>query len=160
MKSGCLFLILSMICFGCNSPHAIIDVSTLPNYNGKAADHIVFLNFKISEGSKGRREKVELVRAVSGTGKMKSMENHVEYASYIRAVRKYSDGRNQESIYQHPLFKQVEVSSPQGKIESRLLTADEGILTMRFQEDKSLEKIDLYSVSPNNGTRKIYTISF
>ena len=160
MKFCGVFLIFSLIFFGCNAPNSIIDVTTLPNYNKKAADHIVFLNFKISDGGNGRREKVELVHEVSGSGKMKNIENHVEYPNYIKAVRIHSDGRSQESIYQHPLFKEVEVASPEGKIENQLLTSDEGILTMRFQEDKSLEKIDLYSVSARRGTRRIYTVSF
>ncbi len=161
MRFSRLFWCFSVFCIGCSGARSVLDVKTLPNYDKTAPEHIVFLNFKITEGSKTGSEQVELMNAMAGSGKMKNLSGgHVVYPSYIKAVKSYVDGRQVEFLYEHPLIKQIEVSTPDGQISKVVETAREGILSIRFQEEKLLKKMELHSVRPGRAVRKIYSLTF
>jgi hypothetical protein len=145
---------------GCKSAESVVKVSEMENYKKESADHILFLNFRISTG-RGASEKVELVNSVSGSGRMKNLVAPVHGAHQIKVVPRYSAGRMElGTFYEHPLFRSVEVSTADGKLSRSEVTDREGMLNIRVQDDTFLTGLELYSVTPARGTVKIYTLNF
>jgi hypothetical protein len=46
-----------------------------------------------------------------------------------------------------------------GKLSKQDLAAKKGTLSFRIQDDKALEKVEIYSVTPEKGNIKIYTLT-
>lgn len=160
MRISWFLCFLGLCLTACNGSRSTLNVASLLNYNKEVPDHIIFLNFEITALNRLDGEKVTLTHAVSGSGRIRNLEGHVDDRNYIRVVKRYADGRETESAYQHPLFKQSEVSGAEGKISKVDQVLKEGILSIRLQEEKLLERIELLSVTPEKGTKKIYTLKF
>lgn len=144
----------------CKPARSALTVGEVTNYNPGARDHILFLNFRIS-GSVGGREKVELVSAQAGDGRMKTIARDVHFPYQIKALARYSTGTiEQEMVFEHPLYRSAEVSDPTGHIRQVEATATEGDLMVRLQQQPGLNQLELFSVSPEKGTVKIYTLDF
>ena len=94
-----------------------------------------------------------------GSGQIKDLGNEVHNPYQIKALHHYTGGaKPTEVLFEHPLYKSVEVFDPSGEITRNPTTLAEGALSMRIQHSRSLEKIELYSITPDNGTRLIYTL--
>jgi hypothetical protein len=144
----------------CKSGQSVLNVSDISGYDKNGKDHIIFLNFKIRDQGRGRNEKVTLVNATSGNGRFKGLMAPVHYPYQIHVVPRYNNTSQlgTELIFEHPLFRSVEVASQNGTMSQSSLTASEGILSMRMQEDRAMESIELYSITPDRGKVKIYTL--
>jgi hypothetical protein len=146
---------------GCKSAESVLKVSEMPNYDKKSADRILFLNFRISTTGNSLSEKVELVNAVSGNARMKNLIPPVHDPYQIKVIPRYSASRMEmETFYEHPLFRSVEVSGPGGKLGRSQINDREGMLNIRVQDDSYLTSLEVYSVTPEKGTVKIYTLNF
>lgn len=156
-----VLFIVSTLLGGCKSTESVLKVSEMLNYDKKSADRILFLNFKISTSRKGASEKVELVNAVSGNARMKNLVPPVHDSCQVKVVPRYSAKRMEtETFYEHPLFRSVEVSAPDGKLSRSEARSREGMLNIRVQDDSYLTSLEVYSVTPEKGTVKIYTLNF
>ncbi|MCF2505792.1 hypothetical protein L0663_20520 [Dyadobacter sp. CY107] len=144
---------------GCKTAESTLRIENVRNYDPDAANHILFLDFKITKRD-GKKEHVELVNAVSGSGKLKNLAAPVHSLHRISVIPRYSVGHEEVPLFfEHPLFKSVEVSSQDGKLSKRDLHAKEGILSVRMQRKNGLEKIELHSLTPDKGDIKIYTLN-
>ena len=105
-------------------------------------------------------ETVELVNAVSGNGKLRNLTAPVHSPYRILVIPRYpvNDMEN-ELVFEHPLYKSVEVASENGHLTKQNLNAKEGILSVRIQNDNGLKKIELYSITPGKENIKIYTLN-
>ena len=131
----------------------------ITNYDKAVKEHILFLEFKISSDANGKHENVKLVSAVSGNGKMKDLNNPVLDPYRIVAVPRYKTSILVKELYfEHPLFRTVEVASESGTLSKKSITATEGSLSIRIQENEHMNRIELFSVTPEKGTIKIYTV--
>ncbi|TLV03094.1 hypothetical protein [Dyadobacter luticola] len=149
-----LFACLAIL--GCASSQSVLNVREISGYDSSKEEHIIFLNLKISEG---KPEKVKLVSATSGNGKMKNLRPAVDYPYQIKVIPRYNSNRLEtEMVFEHPLYKLVEVPHEDGKLSKSAQEAKEGTLLVRFQEDKTMERIEFYSVTPERGSVKIYTL--
>lgn len=143
----------------CKTAESTLTMENVKNYNPDAASHILFLDFKITKRSK-KGETVTLVNAVSGSGKLKNIEVPVHSACQISVIPRYSISHLEVPlIFEHPLYKSVEVPSQDGKLTKQALNAEEGTLSVRIQKDQGLEKLELYSLTPEKGRVKIYTLN-
>ncbi len=146
---------------GCKSAESVLKVSEMPNYDKKSADRMLFLNFRISTSGEAAPEKVELVNAVSGNARLKNLVPPVHDPYQIKVIPRYSASRmEKETFYEHPLFRSVEVSAPDGKLSRSEERNREGMLNIRLQDDIYLTSLEVYSVTPEKGTVKIYTLNF
>lgn len=144
---------------GCKTTESTLSIEHVKNYDPNAANHILFLDFKITKRD-GKAESVELVNAVSGSGKLKNMAAPVHSPYQISVNPRYSIGHEEVPLFfEHPLFKSVEVASQDGKLSKQDLHAREGILSVRIQRDNGLERIELHSLTPEKGDIKIYTLT-
>ncbi|GGB81318.1 hypothetical protein GCM10011325_05980 [Dyadobacter sediminis] len=131
------------------------------NYDKAVKEHILFMEFDIRTGAKGRQEKVKLVRAVAGNGRTKGLNSPVHGPYRIMMVPRYrSNALEKEFYYEHPLFRSVEVASPGGTLSKASIAAKQGMLSVRIQENADLDRIELFSLTPDKGTTKIYTVYF
>ncbi|MCE7064637.1 hypothetical protein [Dyadobacter sp. CY326] len=154
-----LFVMIGMQLMGCKTAESTIAIRDFKNHDPSAADHILFLDFEITRRGK-KTEVVELVNAVSGRGKMKNLVAPVQSPYQIRVLPTYSSDRPEtEMAFEHPLYRSVEVASQDGRLSKHDLSATQGTLSIRVQEDKALEKIELYSITPEKGKTKIYTLN-
>jgi hypothetical protein len=136
-----------------------LNVSDISGYDQNGKDHIIFFNFKIVGQGKGKDEKVTLVNATSANGRFKNLTAPVHYPYQIHIVPRYNtDHIETVLVFEHPLFRSVEVASQDGTISQSSLIASDGVLSMRIQEDKTMESIELYSITPDRGKVKIYTL--
>ncbi|MCE6990007.1 hypothetical protein [Dyadobacter sp. CY323] len=132
----------------------------IPGYGAQVQDHILFLHFKIKDGGEGKNEKVEFLNATSGNGRMKNLAVPVHYPYQIKAVPRYTTSHFEIGItLEHPLFRSVEVASQDGTIAKAEITAREGNLSFRIQEESYMDRIDIYSITPERGEVKIYTLN-
>lgn len=153
--------ILVLLFAGCGPGRSTLTISNVPNYDKSVSDHILFLDFRVTAENQGDHEKVELVKAISGNGRMKNLMRPVHYPYQIKAIPRYTTSAiEKELVFEHPLFNTKEVSEPGGTITKMEVTNTEGILSMRLQDAQALDRLDLYSVSPGKGTVKIYTLRF
>lgn len=144
----------------CRSGHSVLTISELPNYDTRSTDHILFLNFRIT-GKPGGDENVALVSARAGTGRMKALSYPVHFPVQIKAVPQYETGSLEpEMVFEHPLYRSVEVSDPSGHIRREEMHAKEGVLLIRMPMRSGLNGLELFSVTPERGPVKIYTLSF
>lgn len=152
---------LVLISAGCGSGRSTLTVSEIPNYDKSVSDHILFLDFRVTAKNRDDREKVRLVKAISGSGRMKQIGRPVYDPYQIKAIPRYSTGAvEREMFFEHPLFQTREVAEPGGAIQKAAVSNTEGIVSIRLQDARGLERLDLYSVSPGKGTVKIYTLRF
>ncbi|SDF32948.1 hypothetical protein SAMN04487996_11035 [Dyadobacter soli] len=153
-------VLAGLLMLECRSGRAVLAVSELPDYNKQSADHIIFLNFRIT-GKPGGNERVELASANVGDGKMKDISRPVHSPYQIKAVPRYKTSAiEREMVFEHPLLRNAEVSDPGGHIRQVEATASEGSLLVRLQQHAGLNQLELFSVSPESGTVKIYTLDF
>ncbi|MCF2489476.1 hypothetical protein [Dyadobacter sp. CY347] len=159
-KIGFLLIIMVGIALtGCRTSESTLSIQNVRNYDPKAANHILFLDFKITKRN-GKTEAVELVNAVSGSGTLKNRTAPVHSPYQINVIPRYSVGHMEVPlIFEHPLYKSVELASEDGKLSKQDLNSKEGILSVRIQKDNGLEKIELHSITPEKGDNKIYTLN-
>ncbi len=149
-----------LLMLGCRSGRSSLTVSELPNYDSRSADHILFLNFRIT-GKPGGNENVELAGANVGNGKMKDLNHPVNFPTHIKAVPRYTTSAlESEMVFAHPLYHATEVSDPSGHIRSEEVQAREGTLLVRMPMHSGLNRLELFSVTPERGSVKIYTLNF
>ncbi|WP_157488156.1 hypothetical protein [Dyadobacter crusticola] len=129
-------------------------------FNPAAGDQILFLEFRVSQPEQGSPEQISLVSSVSGTGKLKNLRRSVEYPYQIQVVPRYrTSALEVPMVFEHPLFREVEVPDPSGTITRKEQFATEGTFTMRMQADPNIEKLDFYSLKPGQEPTKIYTLN-
>ena len=152
---------VGLLMFGCKSERSVLAVRDLPNYDTRSSDHLLFLNFRIS-GKPGGNEHVELVSARVANGRMKDLYHPVNYPVVrIKAVPRYGNRvSDKEMAFLHPLYHWAEVSDPTGHIRREEVRAKEGTLLIRMPLDSGLNRLELFSVTPERGSVKIYTLSF
>jgi hypothetical protein len=149
-----------LLMFGCRSGRSMLTVSELPNYDTRSPDHILFLNFRIT-GKPGGNEKVELASANVGNGRMKDLNHPVHFPTHIKVVPRYpTTALEREMVFEHPLYHAAEVSDPSGHIRREEVQAKEGALLVRMPMHSGLNRLELFSVTPERGSVKIYTLSF
>lgn len=157
-RSALFLIILSLQMVNCRQAKSFVSTSKLPNYDRQADDHMLFLDFLITQAGENAPVKAKLVNTIAGNGKMKDLGSARIQQNQIKAVHYFSDKRQPiEIFYEHPLFRSVEVFSKEGTLSQHAQTAREGTLSFRIQDDPAREKIDLYSVNPN-GEIKIYSL--
>jgi hypothetical protein len=145
---------------GCSSGQALLEVSKVSGYDKAAAEHIIFLNLKIIDQGKGSNEKVKLMTATAGNGKMKNIRAAVEYPYQIKVLPRYSTSHLElETVFEHPLYRSVEVPNQDGTMSRSVVNSKEGLISLRFQEESTLDRIEIYSVTPERGSVKIYTLN-
>ncbi|MCE7060493.1 hypothetical protein [Dyadobacter sp. CY343] len=153
------FCLLFMHLAACTPRQSALDLNDVLRFDATVADQILFLQFRVSFGKKGGQEEVGLVSAVAGNGKLKPFRAPVESPYKIEVVPRYSVSALETAmVYQHPLFQEVEVHDPSGVITRKKNYEKEGAFTMRMQADHNIEKLDIYSVTPERGKIKIYTL--
>ncbi|SEI97616.1 hypothetical protein SAMN05216327_10571 [Dyadobacter sp. SG02] len=149
-----------LLMLGCRSGRSVLTVSELPNYDTRSPDHILFLNFRIT-GKPGGNERVELASANVGNGKMKDLHRPVHFPTHIKAIPLYNTSTvEREMLFEHPLYHSAEVSDPSGHMRREEIRANEGTLFIRMPMYPGLNRLELFSVTPESGSVKIYTLSF
>ncbi|GGM92439.1 hypothetical protein GCM10010967_27060 [Dyadobacter beijingensis] len=144
----------------CSPGVTVLNIRELPNYDSRSADHILFLNFRIT-GKAGGRERVELAGTNLGVGRMKNIYHPVNFPVRIKAIPRYGDvGLEEEMTFEHPLYRSAEVSDESGHIDRKEVEAKEGSLQVRMPVRPGLNALELFSVTPEKGTVKIYTLHF
>jgi len=144
----------------CRSGRSTLKISELPNYDSKSPDHILFLNFRIT-GKPGGNEHVELASATVGNGRMKDLRHPVGFPVYITAIPRYTTSALEaEMAFEHPLYRSAEVSDPSGHMRRQEVKAGEGTLLVRMPIHSGLNRLELFSVTPERGSVKIYTLGF
>ncbi|MCF0070047.1 hypothetical protein LZD49_06160 [Dyadobacter sp. CY261] len=160
LSSTVAITLAGLLMIHCKPAQSTLTVGQISNYNANSPDHILFLNFRIS-GGVGGREKVELLSASAGDGKMKDIARSVHFPYQIKAIARYSASAvEREMVFEHPLFKGREVSDPSGHMRQVEVKATEGNVLIRLQQHSGLNQLELFSVSPEKGTVKIYTLDF
>ena len=158
-RSSILLLIFCSQLVHCRPAKSYVRTQELPNYDKNSIDHILFLDFQITQEKENGAVKAELINAIAGNGKMKDLGSDRVHPDQIKAVHYFSDRRTPvEMFYEHPLSRTVEVFSQDGNLGKSTHTARQGTLSIRFQEDQAREKIELYSVTPDRGAVKIYSL--
>jgi len=152
--------LVCLLMFGCKSGRAVLAISELPNYDTRSPDHLLFLNFLIT-GKPGGNEHVELASANVANGRMKDLAYPVHFPTQIKAIPRYSSRASErEMVFEHPLRRSVEVSDPTGHMRREEVQASEGHLMIRMPLHSGLNRLELFSVTPERGSVKIYTLSF
>lgn len=160
LLSTLLIAVAGLSAMNCRPGRSSLMVGQLPNYNRESKDHIIFLTFQIT-GEVGGREKVRLMYANAGNGRMKEMLRPVHFPYQIIAIPRYTTNTiEREMAFEHPLFKSAEISDPSGKIRQVEATSKEGTMLVRLQQNPGLNRLELFSVSPQKGAVKIYTLHF
>lgn len=158
-RSTILLLILCSQLVHCRQARPYVRTQELPNYDKSVTNHILFLDFQITQDDEKGTVKAELINAIAGNGKMKDQGSGSIYPDQIKVVHYFTDERTPvEMFYEHPLLKTAEVFSQDGNLSKSMQRAHEGTLSIRFQEDQAREKIELYSVTPDRGVVKIYSL--
>ena len=146
---------------GCSVSIPIIDAENIENFDKLAKDHILFLTFDIKKNKGQKPEIVTLLNSVAGSGKMKKLKTGVENPFQIKSIQYFNDAKLPiETFHEHPLYKSLELFDEDGSITRKSTTSTASILLMKIQYDNNLEKVELYSVTPDFGSVKIYTLKF
>lgn len=149
-----------LLMLNCRSARSALIISDLPNYDSQSADHILFLNFRIT-GKPDGHENVELITARAANGRMKELHRPVNFPFQIKAIPGYSGNIiAQEMVFEHPLYHSAEVSSPSGHIRREEVRSEEGTLLIRMPMPSGLNRLELFSITPERGSVKIYTLRF
>lgn len=152
--------LVGLLVFGCKSGRAVLTISELPNYDTRSPDHLLFLNFRIT-GKPGGNEHVELASANVANGRMKDLAYPVHFPIQIKVIPRYATSvLEREMVFEHPLHRSVEVSDPTGHMRREEVQAKEGHLMIRMPLNSGLNRLELFSVTPEKGPVKIYTLSF
>ena len=157
-----IIFLLSIMCIGmnCSSSKSTLKTDKITNFDKQATDHILFLDFTIKKSVGQKPEATKLTNSVSGVGRLKDMGAEVHNPYQVKAIQYFSDGQKPIEIrYEHPLYKSVEIFDQDGTISRKPTSLNEGTLSMRIQHGSSLEKIELYSTTPDKGTVLIYTLT-
>ena len=158
--SAAAIVLAGLLMFGCKSGHSVLKISELRNYDPRSPDHLLFLNFRIT-GKPGGNEHVELVSATAADGRMKNLPYPVHFPVQIKAIPRYATSAlEHEMVFEHPLHRSVEVSDPAGHMRREEVREREGTLLIRMPLQPGLNVLELFSVSPERGSVKIYTLSF
>lgn len=158
--STAAFVLAGLLMLGCRSGRSALTIRDIPNYDTQSPDHILFLNFRIS-GRPGGNENVQLVSATAANGRMKDLHHPVDFPYHIKAVPTSSpSGGGREMVFEHPLYRSAEISDPSGHIRREAVQAKEGTLLIRMPLNAGLNGLELFSVTPERGPVKIYTLSF
>lgn len=158
-RSTILMLILCFQLVHCRQAKSYVRAADLPNYNKNSTDHVLFLDFQITQEKERAKIKAVLVNAMAGNGKMKDLVSGRHYPDHIKVVHYFSDRRTPvEMYYEHPLVKTMEVFSQDGNLGKSTQIARKGTLSIRFQEDPARDKVELYSVTPDRGSEKLYSL--
>lgn len=156
-----LILLAALLVFQCKPARSALTISELPHYDSAVQDHILFLHFRISSKVGGGKEKVELISATAGSGRMKDIRRPVSFPVYINVVSRYtSDSLRREMQVEHPLRRAVEVSDPEGYIRRQEVREKEGTFMVRIPVEPGLNGLELFSVSPEKGAVPIYHLQF
>ncbi|WP_439558693.1 hypothetical protein [Dyadobacter sp.] len=155
------YILLTALLFsGCSKRLAVLDLNDVRMFNPESADQILFLEFLVSQPEKGDMEKISLVSSVSGAGRLKNLRRSVEYPYQIQVIPRYRTSALEiPMVFEHPLFREVEVPDPSGTITRKKQFATEGSFTMRMQADPNIEKLEFFSVKPGKQPVKIYTLN-
>ena len=160
LMSTAAFVLAGLFMPGCKSGRSTLAIRDIPNYDTRSPDHILFLNFRIT-GKPGGSENVALVSATAANGHMKDLHHPVDFPYHIKAVPTYSaSAAGREMVFEHPLYHSAEVSDPSGHIRREAVQAKEGTLLIRMPMNAGLNGLELFSVTPERGPVKIYTLSF
>jgi hypothetical protein len=145
---------------GCGSGQAVLTVDKIPNYDSRSPDHILFLHFRIT-GKPGGNERVALVSTQAANGRIKELYRPVEFPVHIKAIPRYTTGAlEREMVFEHPLYRSAEVSDASGHMRRQEVRANEGTLLIRMPMHSGLNGLELFSVTPESGSVKIYTLTF
>ena len=160
MKKVIFLLSIMYIEMSCSSSKSTLKTEKIANFDKQATDHILFLDFTVKKSVGLKPEATKLTNSVSGVGLLKDMDAEVRNPYQVKAVQYYNDGQKpKEVIFEHPLYKSVEIFDQDGTISRKPTSLNEGTLSMRIQHGSSLEKIELYSTTPDKGTVLIYTLT-
>ncbi|OJV14473.1 MAG: hypothetical protein BGO21_17270 [Dyadobacter sp. 50-39] len=156
-----VILLTGLLMFQCKPTRSVLTISELPNYNSQFQDHILFLHFRITGNPGGGKEKVELVSATVGNGRMKDIRRPVTFPVYINVVPRYAgDSLRREMQVEHPLRRSIEVSDAEGQIRRQEVRQKEGTFVIRMPVEAGLNGLELFSVSPERGGVQIYNLRF
>lgn len=152
----CLLLVtLLFVACSTNKPLRVHD---LPNYDASAPHQILFLDFTLSKPDPENAEQVTLDNAILGNGELKNMGESVRTPYQIKLLRHFKNNKPaEEEYFEHPLYRQLEVASQDGSMERRATTFQSAPFSLRLQYSPELDKIELYSIAPNQKEQKIYT---
>ncbi|GAB2797666.1 hypothetical protein GCM10027275_48980 [Rhabdobacter roseus] len=155
-----LLVLLGGLLTSCSSGRDQLVFSQVPNYQPGSAQQLLFLNFTITQpAGVTSAEQVTLTNAIAGQGTMKNLSTPVHNQNYLRVLYHYDDQRApREETYEHPLYRSVEVPSEDGTLSRRELSSSEGMLNLRLAYDSHLVRLELFSHTPERGTRKIHTL--
>jgi hypothetical protein len=136
-----------------------LRVHNLANYDANAPHQILFLDFTISKPDPENAEQVSLDNAILGNGTLKNLGGPVHTPYQIKLLRHFTNKQPpEEEYFEHPLFRQLEVASQDGRLERRGTTLQSAPLSFRLQYTPGIERIELFSIAPNHKERKIYTL--
>jgi hypothetical protein len=156
---ACLALSTFFSLVACHSTKETLTVHDVPNYSPKAAPQTLFLDFEINQSTTSQSERVTLVNSIIGNGGMKSLARPVHNPYQIKLVRHFADGRlTERDSLEHPLFRSIEIAEPDGTLSQKPLREHNGHFSVRVPYVKALDRIDMYSVTPDKGLVKIHTI--
>jgi hypothetical protein len=154
-----LFFCVVLSTVSCMPGMHILELTQVKNWDHKGGDQILFLEFLIRDGESGKHEKVELIKAIAGKGKMKNLGAHVQNPFQIQVVPRYKVSAMELPVsYEHPLHAQMEVSDSTGLLTRVKTDTKEGRLNVRMQADPHIDRIELFSIAPEKGSVKIYTL--
>jgi hypothetical protein len=143
---------------GCR-PGQVVSLQTLPNYVPDQPT-VLFLDLIVNgQADDPARAKVRLANAIAGRGSMKAMPLYSHSDRQIEAV--LMDATNQPIRtyqYDHPLYKVVEYPTDStGAMRLRGVGLPQAYLSIRFQTDPAISRLDLYSLYKNR-RRKLYSL--
>ncbi|QDK79144.1 hypothetical protein EXU85_11215 [Spirosoma sp. KCTC 42546] len=117
------------------------------------------MDFTISRDDPEKPEKVTLMNAIMGNGELKNLAEVVHTPYQIKLQQYYNDKQLPKvASFTHPLFRSIEIADTDGTLSRKLTSDQEGHLSIRFPYTPALSKIELYSITPDKGTQKIYTL--
>lgn len=153
------FSLMTIVLISCQSSYQRLAVHALPNYDINASHRILFLDFSISRSGSGKRERLTLTNSIIGNGEMKNIGRALHSPYQLKFVRQYTDQHPPvaDSI-EHPLLRSLEIADRDGSQTRQLTSERNGNFSIRFPYTTALKKIDVYSVTPDNGNVKIHTI--
>lgn len=144
---------------GCASSQQHVIVHKLPNYDPQAIHQLLFLNFMIRRNEPGKPEQVRLTNAIIGNGEMKDIGDAVHTPYQIKLFEYTNDHQPpKEKSVEHPLFRSIEIANIDGTFDRKLTSDQEGHFSFRLPYTNTLTKIELYSITPDQGKQKIYTL--
>ena len=152
--SALFFIIFSFQLIHCTPARSVVKIGKLPNFDKQVENHILFLDFLVTQEDENGPVKAKLVNSVAGFGKMKPAGSGRSRLNQIKAIHFFRDQRQPAVIYyEHPLFRSVEIFDKDGHLSQDTQPARDGTLPMRFQDDPAREKIELYSITPKGEVR-------